>query len=152
MTDPIPGPWKISDDDNHTIVIVSPWSEKVKPGEAEAFGDYRGAHICTIDYNSGVPSKEQAMANAEFIINAESEIAELKALLTPTDDEREEMECAGNGHEDDDLVTWLRESRQATRARADRADKALKMIAESYAAFRRSLNESLNSGNGVYRP
>jgi len=64
------GNWKIDDTIDNTISVVSPWSDKVKPEETATFGDYRGALICEMYYNTGVPTKGQALANAKLIAAA----------------------------------------------------------------------------------
>jgi hypothetical protein len=61
------GNWKVDESTPNTITVVSPWSQKVKPGNTSVFGDYRGAHICEMHWNTGVPTKETAMANARII-------------------------------------------------------------------------------------
>ncbi len=67
----VKGPWEVSvDEESARITIVAPWSDRVRPANTATFGDYRGAHICHIDYVSAtgsVPSKEQAMAHAKLI-------------------------------------------------------------------------------------
>lgn len=63
-------PWKVEEPFASKICIVVPWSDKVKPGNTALFGDYRGGCICELEFNSGVPTKEQATANASFIVRA----------------------------------------------------------------------------------
>jgi hypothetical protein len=65
-----PGPWEVSQEIPNSVVIIALWSDKVTPGNTATFGDYRGAHICELEYNSGVPTKEQAEANACLIAAA----------------------------------------------------------------------------------
>lgn len=69
-----PGPWKIDEATDNAITIVAPWSSVVRPENTMLFGDYRGGHVCSMQYNSGVPTKEQAMANAK-LISAAPELA-----------------------------------------------------------------------------
>jgi len=64
------GKWKVSDCIEYQVSVVSPWSSLVKPGCISPFGDYRGAQICIAEYNCGVPTKKQAIANARFIAEA----------------------------------------------------------------------------------
>lgn len=63
------GPWVVSSPDTGEITIVSPWSDTNKAGEAEVFGDYRGAHIATIRFvsDTAVPTERQALANSHLI-------------------------------------------------------------------------------------
>jgi len=79
----IPGKWKVDNNLHADIVVYAPWSENVKPGNTATFGDYRGAHICYLTYNSGVPTKEQAKANALLIASAPELLEACKAMLTP---------------------------------------------------------------------
>lgn len=72
------GEWKIDVSSQNEIVIFSPWSKEVTPGNTATFGDYRGAHVCSIAYNSGVPTKEQALANAQLIASAPELLEALK--------------------------------------------------------------------------
>jgi hypothetical protein len=73
------GNWKVDKTTPNTISVVSPWSKEVTPENTMTFGDYRGALICEMHYNSGVPTKEQALANAKLIAAA-SDL--LKACIT----------------------------------------------------------------------
>jgi hypothetical protein len=65
-----PGPWKIDESIDYAVSVHAPWSDKVKAGNTPLFGDYRGGIICEMHYNSGVPTKEQALANAKLIAAA----------------------------------------------------------------------------------
>ncbi len=79
------GPWEVNLDSKNKVVVVSPWSEKVKPINTATFGDCRGASICEMEYNSGIPTKEQAKANAKRIVqcvnNFDEVLDALKGLL-----------------------------------------------------------------------
>ena len=75
------GPWKIDDSIEYEINVVSPWSDKVKAGNSATFGDYRGAIICEMHYNTGVPTKEQALLNAKLIASAPELLEALSHLL-----------------------------------------------------------------------
>lgn len=67
--------------EEYKINIVSPWTENVKPEATPTFGDYRGAHICEMHYNTGVPTKEQALANANLIAAAPELLKRLQYLI-----------------------------------------------------------------------
>ncbi len=73
-----PGKWKVDSNLHHDIVVFSPWSEEVKPENTATFGDCRGAYICYLPYNSGIPTKEQAEANARLIAAAPDLLEALK--------------------------------------------------------------------------
>lgn len=75
------GNWKVDDSIEYEISIVSPWSAEVRPGDTPTFGDYRGAIICKMDYNSGVPTKKQALANARLIAAAPDMFEALKSII-----------------------------------------------------------------------
>jgi len=77
-----PGPWVTDTDDGLTQVSVhAPWGENVRPGDSATFGDYRGAMICAAQFlHSGVPTKEQAVANAQLIAAAPDMYEALKEL------------------------------------------------------------------------
>ena len=64
------GPWKVDEKTEYTISVHAPWSDRVKVVEEQTFGDYRGALICEMHYNTGVPTKEKALANAKLIAAA----------------------------------------------------------------------------------
>ncbi len=61
-----PGPWEIVEYDS-AFHVCRPWDQNVTPSNSETFGSCHGAHICDVDYNSGVPSRVQAQANARLI-------------------------------------------------------------------------------------
>jgi len=74
-----PGPWQVSRDNDTTLTIVAPWSDKVRPG-CEGWGDYRGIHTATLTHHSGegaVP-REHAEANARLIAAAPELLSELQ--------------------------------------------------------------------------
>jgi hypothetical protein len=76
-----PGPWQVSRDNDTTLTIVAPWSDKVRTG-AEGWGDYRGIHTASITHHSGygaVP-REHAEANAALIAAAPELLEALKEL------------------------------------------------------------------------
>lgn len=79
------GKWEVNEDSPYKIVVVSPWSDKVKPGNTPTFADYRGAHICYIEFNTGVPTKAQAEANARLIAAAPELLEALKEALKDYD-------------------------------------------------------------------
>ena len=62
-----PGPWYVTDYDS-ALHVCRKWDANVRPGDSATFGSYLGAHIADIQYNSGVPTKEQAQANARLIV------------------------------------------------------------------------------------
>lgn len=70
-------PWKsdncvIAEYDNE-ITIFAPWGGRVKAGNAEAYGDYRGAQIAKLYHqgeNAAVVTEGQAVANAAYIVTA----------------------------------------------------------------------------------
>lgn len=64
------GEWKVDDSIEYEISVVSPWTDKHQPRDSAVFGDYRGGIICSMNYNGGVPTKEQALANAKLIAAA----------------------------------------------------------------------------------
>lgn len=65
------GEWKTSYTTDGKVIVVSPWNNTtVKVEDTPTFGDYRGAHICSAEYNSGVPTKEQAISNLSFVAEA----------------------------------------------------------------------------------
>lgn len=64
------GKWKIDTSEDYTVSVVSPWSTEVTSDNFSTFADYRGALICEMHYNTGVPTKETAIANAKLIAAA----------------------------------------------------------------------------------
>jgi hypothetical protein len=82
MTEHIAGPYSVDETDPNRLVIVAPWSSAVQPGRAATFGDYRGAHIAYIEWNGGVPTLEQARANARLITAAPELLEALSAMQT----------------------------------------------------------------------
>jgi hypothetical protein len=54
----------------YSIDICRAWDSDVRPVDAATFGSYLGAHIAKLEFNSGVPTEEQAEANAAFIVTA----------------------------------------------------------------------------------
>jgi hypothetical protein len=54
------GEWKVNESTPNEITIISPWSDKVRPESESTFGDYRGAHICSMQYIDGdaIPKDE----------------------------------------------------------------------------------------------
>ena len=81
------GPWKVDEKTEYTISVHAPWSDRVKVVEEQTFGDYRGALICEMHYNSGVPTKEKALANAKLIAAAPDMLEVCKSILA--DDEQD---------------------------------------------------------------
>lgn len=61
------GNWKIDTSEDYKVSVVSPWSKDVTTDNFSTFADYRGALICEMHYNTGVPTKETAVANAKLI-------------------------------------------------------------------------------------
>jgi hypothetical protein len=61
------GEWIVDTNDEYVVRVISPWSNDVTTENFKTFADYRGAHICEMHYNTGVPSKSQAIANAKII-------------------------------------------------------------------------------------
>ena len=79
-------PWKVDKSSEEEICVIVPWSDKVKPFNTALFGDYRGGHICSLQFNNGVPTKEQAEANAAFIVhcvNNHEKLVEALQLILP---------------------------------------------------------------------
>lgn len=84
------GPWIVDDSIDGEVSVIAPWSEHVKPANTNLFGDYRGGHICKIDYVQRVPTKEQAIANAALIAIAPEMLDALIAIqetINPANDE-----------------------------------------------------------------
>lgn len=82
-----PTPWEL-DDRLDEITIHAPWGEHVKPSSSQTYGDYRGALICTVPSqgeNAPVVTKQQAFANAEFIVEAVNNYAAHRELLAERD-------------------------------------------------------------------
>ncbi len=122
MTTSTPGPWHVGLPDGVGVMSA----------EMRIYGLKQSillADCGTWRRDSRVLSLEEIQANARLMASAYK--------LVPTDDEREEMECAGDGWENANLVDWLRESRQATRDRADRADAWLAEARLIIATYRR---------------
>lgn len=62
-----PGEWNIDINQPNTVSVHSPWGKENDVNNSETFGDYRGSFICEMHYNNGVPSKRQAIRNAQLI-------------------------------------------------------------------------------------
>lgn len=87
----IPTPWKLfeTNDRENELCIGASWSENVKPGEAEGYGDFRGVYIASLTHqgeDAPVVTKRQALANAKFIVNA---VNEREGLLSEIENLRE---------------------------------------------------------------
>jgi len=78
-TEHTPGPYYIHMSEDQ-IDICRQWDDVVTPGHHSTFGSYLGAHIAKISFNTGVPSLEQAKANANLIAAAPAMLEALKAL------------------------------------------------------------------------
>lgn len=63
-------PWTVNEDsakgEYGSIVIMSPWTKENI--FATFFNDYRGARICSMDYSTVFAPREQAKANADYIV------------------------------------------------------------------------------------
>jgi hypothetical protein len=83
-----PGPWAIDDNDQYSILIVSPWSTTVRPEKDSGYGDYRGAHVCELHHQNSNPcvSKEHAEANARLISKAPEMAAALLQIFNDAGD------------------------------------------------------------------
>lgn len=75
------GEWKVDMSEEFIIRVISPWSKDITPNNTSTFADYRGAHICDIHYNTGVPKKGTALANAKLIAKS-PELLELLHEIT----------------------------------------------------------------------
>jgi hypothetical protein len=75
------GPWYLKEYNNRFHVLRA-WDEKVKPGDCATFGSSYGAHIASVKYNSGVPTREQAEANARLIAAAPDMLEALKNIVS----------------------------------------------------------------------
>lgn len=84
------GPWSVSDTEDYRLLVVAPWSMRVRPESASGYGDYRGLHIASIQHQNDNPcvSKAQAVANARLIAAAPD-------LLAACETARERMVEAG---------------------------------------------------------
>lgn len=82
-----PGPWKIEDKALFDLWIVRPWDNSFRPEHSNTFGSYLGAHICELHWNDGIPTKEQALANARLIAQAPAMMLALKAIAEMKVDE-----------------------------------------------------------------
>lgn len=93
----VKGQWEVSvDEESARITIVAPWSDKVRPAKTATFGDYRGAHICHIDYVSSegsVPTKEQALAHAQLIKSAPLLLEKLEDAANALSNAQGEWAC-----------------------------------------------------------
>jgi len=66
-----PGPYyMVHSERGQVFYICRRWDDKVKVSDCTTFGSSYGAHIADIFYNSGIPTLEQARANAAFIVQA----------------------------------------------------------------------------------
>lgn len=73
-----PGEWYIDNKQPYVISIHSKWNNENPVEKSATFGDYRGSYICSMEWNTGVPTKEQAEANAAFICEAVNNYDKLK--------------------------------------------------------------------------
>jgi len=81
MSKHTPRPWKIDTTSQQGIItVVSPWTDNNRVENSATFGDYRGSIICQMEYNNGVPTKEQAEANACLIATAPELLEALKEV------------------------------------------------------------------------
>lgn len=55
---------------DNTIVVNRRWDDQVRPGSAQTFGSGDGALIAEFPFTVGVPSREQALANALALVRA----------------------------------------------------------------------------------
>ena len=137
-----PGPWKIEYETDHDFLIVAPWSDAVKPGNIELFGDYRGGHVCNITFidNASVPTERQALANAELIAQA----PELKKRL-----EAAEARVAQAEQERDEYKRQYHEREQAItedeRADKDTILKLRRQLAEARAHVEHTQDQYINA-------
>lgn len=61
-------PWVVANEYDNRVHVCAPWSNEVRPEDSETFGSYLGAHVCELPFNDGVPTREQARANARRIV------------------------------------------------------------------------------------
>ena len=94
----IPGPYVVSENSDHELLIAAPWSPIVRPGSAQAFGDNRGAWIATITHQGRgdvVATYRQAAAHAALLAASPRLLASLEAivgiLIGPVDDDLDEL-------------------------------------------------------------
>jgi hypothetical protein len=76
-----PGKWIVDESIKYTISVISPWSKENDVSNSAVFGDYRGGIICSANWNTGVPSYEQALANAQLISSAPELLEALKMCV-----------------------------------------------------------------------
>lgn len=78
-----PGPWEAIDNPDGIIDIVRRWDAEVTSGNTAVFGSILGAHIAEIPYTTtGIPTREQALANAALIATAPELLEACKAFVT----------------------------------------------------------------------
>ena len=77
-----PGCWKVDTSIIYEVSVVSPWSAENSPANSAVYGDYRGGIICTANWNTGVPTKAQAIANLRLISAASELLESLQEVLT----------------------------------------------------------------------
>lgn len=75
------GEWKVDTSIDYNVSVVSPWSKDVRTDNFSTFADYRGALICEMHYNSGVPTKGTAIANAKLVAAAPKMFKMLDKIL-----------------------------------------------------------------------
>ena len=78
----VPAPWSVNDNQDGTLYVVAPWSDKITTLNTNTFGSCHGSHICEVRYTEGgIPTKEQAIAHATMIAAAPDLLEALKELL-----------------------------------------------------------------------
>ena len=83
---PTQGEYEVDTSIDYEVIIVCPWSEQNKPENSATYGDYRGSMIATAHYNSGVPTKAQAVANLQHLAdlnNAWNELPKTHKIYEP---------------------------------------------------------------------
>ena len=106
-----PGPWEAIDNPDgiigivrHDIIdIVRRWDAKVTSNNAATFSSFLGAHIAEVPYTiTGIPTKEQALANAALLAAA----PELLQRLKETRDAIANLPDEAMGIAGDAIASW----------------------------------------------
>lgn len=100
------GEWTVDTSIPYQTSIHSKWSKENPVETSATFGDYRGSVICSMQWNTGVPTKEQAEANAAFICMAVNNFDSLLEALHLVDNYWD----SGNFSRDADLWNKIKET------------------------------------------